>query len=77
LNVAPAIRDDLRIADSVNNIAVSISASFSGSFIVIAGALANRVGSREADERRYCIEHPGFAADRCLTSWDGGANGGC
>jgi DHA2 family multidrug resistance protein-like MFS transporter len=44
LNVAPAIRDDLRIAASVNNIAVSITALFSGIFIVIAGGLADRLG---------------------------------
>jgi DHA2 family multidrug resistance protein-like MFS transporter len=44
LNVAPAMRDDLRIAASVNNIAVSITALFSGIFIVIAGGLADRLG---------------------------------
>jgi len=41
LNVAPAMREDLRIAESVNNIAVSITALFSGIFIVIAGGLAD------------------------------------
>ena len=44
LNIAPAMRDDLRIAESVNNIAVSITALFSGIFIVIAGGLADRLG---------------------------------
>ncbi len=44
LNVAPAIRDDLRITESVSNIAVSITALFSGIFIVIAGGLADRLG---------------------------------
>jgi DHA2 family multidrug resistance protein-like MFS transporter len=44
LNVAPVMRDDLRIAESVNNIAVSITALFSGIFIVIAGGLADRLG---------------------------------
>ena len=44
LNVAPAMREDLRIAESVNNIAVSITALFSGIFIVIAGGLADRLG---------------------------------
>ena len=44
LNVAPTMRDDLRIAESVNNIAVSITALFSGIFIVIAGGLADRFG---------------------------------
>jgi DHA2 family multidrug resistance protein-like MFS transporter len=44
LNVAPAIRADLRIPESVNNMAVSITALFSGIFIVIAGGLADRWG---------------------------------
>jgi DHA2 family multidrug resistance protein-like MFS transporter len=44
LNIAPAMRDDLPIAANVNNIAVSITALFSGIFIVIAGGLADRVG---------------------------------
>ena len=44
LNVAPAMRDDLRIAESVNNIAISITALFSGIFIVIEGGLADRFG---------------------------------
>lgn len=44
LNVAPAIRDDLRISESLNNIAVSITALFSGIFIVVAGGLADRLG---------------------------------
>src|SRR5678816_634291 len=38
------MREDLRIAESVNNIAVSITALFSGIFIVIAGSLADRLG---------------------------------
>jgi MFS transporter, DHA2 family, multidrug resistance protein len=38
------MREDLRIAESVNNIAVSITALFSGMFIVIAGGLADRLG---------------------------------
>lgn len=44
LNISPAIRDDLRISDSVNNIAVSITALFSGIFIVVAGNLADWYG---------------------------------
>jgi DHA2 family multidrug resistance protein-like MFS transporter len=43
LNIAPAMRDDLPIAANVNNIAVSITALFSGIFIVIAGG--RRTGS--------------------------------
>lgn len=44
LNVAPAMRDDLRISESMTNIAVSITALFSGIFIVVAGGLADRLG---------------------------------
>ncbi|HET7753895.1 MAG TPA: MFS transporter [Anaeromyxobacteraceae bacterium] len=44
LNVAPAMRDDLGIGEGTSNIAVSITALFSGIFIVVAGGLADRVG---------------------------------
>lgn len=44
LNVAPTMRDDLRISESLINIAVSITALFSGIFIVVAGSLADRLG---------------------------------
>jgi DHA2 family multidrug resistance protein-like MFS transporter len=44
LNIAPAMRDSLAISDSVSNIAVSITALFSGIFIVVAGGLADRLG---------------------------------
>ena len=38
------MRADLRISESLNNIAVSITALFSGIFIVVAGSLADRLG---------------------------------
>ena len=44
LNVAPTMQADLGISESVNNLAVSITALFSGIFIVVAGGLADRVG---------------------------------
>src|SRR5574338_61568 len=44
LNVAPAMRDELRISESSTNIAVSVTALFSGIFIVVAGSLADRLG---------------------------------
>ena len=44
LNVAPTMREELRISESLNNIAVSITALFSGIFIVVAGGLADRMG---------------------------------
>jgi MFS transporter, DHA2 family, multidrug resistance protein len=44
LNVAPAMRADLRISESLNNVAVTITALFSGIFMVVAGSLADRLG---------------------------------
>src|ERR1051325_5502548 len=44
LNIAPTIAADLGIQMSVMNIAVSITALFSGIFIVVIGGLADRVG---------------------------------
>ena len=44
LNVAPTMRDDLGISENLSNIAVSITALFSGIFIVVAGGLADRLG---------------------------------
>jgi DHA2 family multidrug resistance protein-like MFS transporter len=38
------MREELRISESLNNIAVSITALFSGIFIVVAGDLADRLG---------------------------------
>ncbi|HEX2987377.1 MAG TPA: MFS transporter [Chloroflexota bacterium] len=44
LNIAPTMAADLGIAMNVMNIAVSITALFSGIFIVVMGGLADRVG---------------------------------
>ena len=44
LNIAPAMADDLAVATNVMNIAVSITALFSGIFIVVVGGLADRFG---------------------------------
>src|SRR3954452_9851534 len=44
LNIAPAMATDLGIETSVMNIAVSITALFSGIFIVVMGGLADRIG---------------------------------
>ncbi len=44
VNVAPAMRDDLGIGEGTSDIAVSITALFSGIFIVVAGGLADRLG---------------------------------
>lgn len=44
LNVAPVIRDDLRISTATSDLAVSITALFSGIFIIVAGDLSDRFG---------------------------------
>ena len=44
LNIAPLISEDLKISNELNNLAVSITALFSGIFIVVAGGLADRIG---------------------------------
>ncbi|WP_168787420.1 MFS transporter [Paraburkholderia aromaticivorans] len=44
LNVAPAMASDLGVTTNVSNIAVSITALFSGIFIVVAGGLADSFG---------------------------------
>lgn len=44
LNIAPVMADDLGIETSIMNIAVSITALFSGIFIVVIGGLADRLG---------------------------------
>lgn len=44
LNISPAMAADLGIEQSIMNIAVSITALFSGIFIVVMGGLADRIG---------------------------------
>jgi MFS transporter, DHA2 family, multidrug resistance protein len=44
LNISPTMAADLRVQTSVMNIAVSITALFSGIFIVVLGGLADRAG---------------------------------
>jgi DHA2 family multidrug resistance protein-like MFS transporter len=49
LNVAPTMHGELRISESLNNIAISITALFSGIFIVIVGGLADRLGRLKSE----------------------------
>jgi len=44
LNIAPVMAEDLGVENSIMNIAVSITALFSGIFIVVMGGLADRLG---------------------------------
>jgi DHA2 family multidrug resistance protein-like MFS transporter len=42
LNIASTLRNELQISESLSNIAVNITALFSGIFIVVAGGRADR-----------------------------------
>lgn len=44
LNIGPAMGQDIGIPPAVMNIAISLSALFSGMFIVVAGGFADRIG---------------------------------
>src|SRR5690606_25357756 len=44
LNIAPVMAEDLGVQSSIMNIAVSITALFSGIFIVVMGGLSDRLG---------------------------------
>ena len=44
LNVAPTMRDELQLGESMINLAVSVTALFSGIIIVVGGSLADRLG---------------------------------
>ncbi len=47
LNIAPVMGADLKISPNLNNLAVSITALFSGIFIVVAGGLSGPDGQGE------------------------------
>jgi hypothetical protein len=49
LNVAPVIRDDLRISTATSDLAVSITALFSGIFIIVAGDIAESLRPSAVD----------------------------
>ena len=47
VNVVPAVQEDLGISLGTLNIAISLTALFSGMFIVAAGGLADKVGRKK------------------------------
>ena len=47
VNVVPAVQSDLGISLGTLNIAISLSALFSGMFIVAAGGLADKIGRKK------------------------------
>src|SRR6476620_10581723 len=47
VNVVPAVQKDLGISLGTINIAISLSALFSGMFIVAAGGLADKIGRKK------------------------------
>ena len=64
LNIAPAMAADLAVATNVMNIAVSITALFSGIFIVVVGGLADRVGRVKILMWGFILRHHRIAAGR-------------
>lgn len=46
VNVVPAVRDDLGVPAGTLNIAISLTALFSGMFIVAAGGLGDQIGRK-------------------------------
>jgi MFS transporter, DHA2 family, multidrug resistance protein len=63
LNIASTMRADLRISESLNNISVSITALFSGIFIVVAGDLADRIGRMKITYVGLALSILGFTAN--------------
>ena len=49
LNIAPTMQAELGITENWSNIAVSITALFSGIFIVVMGGLGDRIGFESGD----------------------------
>ncbi|SDN59091.1 MFS transporter, DHA2 family, multidrug resistance protein [Psychrobacillus sp. OK028] len=47
VNVVPAVQGDLGVSSGILNIAISLSALFSGIFIVAAGGLADKIGRKK------------------------------
>ena len=47
VNVVPAVQEDLGISLGTVNIAISLTALFSGMFIVAAGGLADKIGRKK------------------------------
>ena len=47
VNVVPAVQEDLGVSLSVLNIAISLTALFSGIFVVAAGGLADKIGRKK------------------------------
>lgn len=47
VNIVPAVQSDLGVSLSTLNVAISLTALFSGMFIVVAGGLADRIGRKK------------------------------
>ena len=65
LNVAPVMRDELQISDSVSNIAVSITALF-GNLHRCSGWACRPAWPNKADQNRLGPQHGGFVINRHL-----------
>ena len=62
VNVVPAVQEDLGISLGTLNIAISLSALFSGMFIVAAGGLADKIGRKKITYYRVNFKHYRFLA---------------
>ena len=47
VNIVPAVQADLGVSLGTINVAISLTALFSGMFIVVAGGLADRIGRKK------------------------------
>src|SRR3954453_21092013 len=47
VNVVPAVQEDLGVSSGTLNIAISLTALFSGIFVVAAGGLADKIGRKK------------------------------
>jgi DHA2 family multidrug resistance protein-like MFS transporter len=71
LNIAPTMGAALGIGTSVMNIAVSITALFSGIFIVVFGQLADRVGRVRVVQWGFVL---GIIGSLLATPWRGSSS---
>ena len=60
VNVVPTVQADLGVSTGTINIAISLSALFSGMFIVAAGGLADKIGRKKIDIDWFCIKYYRF-----------------
>ena len=60
VNVVPAVQKDLGVSSGTLSIAISLSALFSGIFIVAAGGLADKIGRKKINQYWTHFKYRGF-----------------